>query len=37
MTESEHRIIGVKYQLSDAWSAQVEAFHKPMKKVGGAT
>lgn len=33
MTESEHRIVGVKYQLSDAWSAQVEAYHKPMKKL----
>lgn len=33
MTESEHRIIGVKYRLSSAWSAQVEAYHKPMKKL----
>lgn len=33
MTEAEHRIIGAKVELSSAWSAQIEAFHKPMKKL----
>ena len=30
LTEAEHRIIGAKIQLSPTWSAQIEAYHKPM-------
>lgn len=33
MTEAEHRILGVKFQIDPAWSAQVEAYHKPMTKL----
>ncbi|MEA1988309.1 MAG: TonB-dependent receptor plug domain-containing protein [Pseudomonadota bacterium] len=30
LSEAEHRIIGAKYKLSDLWSMQIEAYHKPM-------
>ncbi len=30
LTEAEHRIIGAKIELSSTWSAQIEAYHKPM-------
>ncbi len=32
-TEAEHRIIGLKHQLSPQWNLLVEAFHKPMSKL----
>ena len=28
---AEHRVVGVKHRLNRAWSAQVEAYHKPMR------
>ena len=33
MTQAEHRILGVKFELSDLWSGQVEVYHKPMTKL----
>lgn len=33
MTQAEHRILGVKTQWSNAWSSQIEIYHKPMKKL----
>lgn len=33
MTQAEHRIVGVKFELSDLWSGQVEMYHKPMTKL----
>lgn len=29
-TEAEHRVIGIKHELSDQWNLLLEAFHKPM-------
>ncbi len=33
MTQAEHRVLGVKFELSDLWSGQVEVYHKPMTKL----
>lgn len=33
MTRAEHRILGVKHELSALWSTQVEVFQKPMTKL----
>lgn len=33
MTQAEHRIVGIKFELSNLWSTQVEAFQKPMTKL----
>ncbi|WP_044410702.1 TonB-dependent receptor plug domain-containing protein [Thiomicrospira microaerophila] len=33
MTDSEHRILGVKYEWSPLWSTQVEVYQKPMTKL----
>lgn len=33
MTQAEHRVLGIKYELSSQWSAQVEAYYKPMTKL----
>jgi outer membrane receptor protein involved in Fe transport len=32
-TEAEHRVIGLKHQINSLWSAQIEAYHKPMKNL----
>lgn len=32
-TESEHRILGVQHKISDLWSIDAEAYHKPMEKL----
>ncbi len=29
--EAQHRILGLKHQLDPLWTAQIEAYHKPMK------
>ena len=33
MTQAEHRILGVKFEMSNLWSGQVEVYHKPMTKL----
>jgi hypothetical protein len=33
VTEAEHRILGVKHKLSDLWSVDVEAYHKPIERL----
>ncbi|WP_040727231.1 TonB-dependent siderophore receptor [Thiomicrorhabdus sp. Kp2] len=30
LTEAEHRILGLKYKVSDLWSLQAEVYQKPM-------
>ena len=30
-TRAEHRVLGIKHNLSGPWSLQLEAYHKPMR------
>ncbi len=32
-TEAEHRSLGIRYQTEPLWSAQLEAYHKPLKNL----
>ena len=33
MTESEHRILGLQYQINPLYSVKTEIYHKPMKQL----
>lgn len=32
-TQAEHRVLGVRHRYNDLYSIQVEAYHKPMRKL----